>query len=290
MNKIVAFLRLTRIEHSLMLVIAVLAAELIAGGLPGYFVLAMSMVTPIFVSMASFAINDYFDLETDRENRHNERPLVSGAISKRGALYITGATLVIGITASAFINAYAFVIALMFGILAMLYSYKMKDMVLVGNAYIALSMVIPFIYGSFVVSDSLGANMILICFIIFLSGLAREMHGMMRDFRGDMRVRHSRNVVYYLGMRRTGLLAFLLYIEAVVLSIALFFMYSPFAYNLVYAAPIAVVDALLIYVGASMTRKRISAQEFSLGRNLSLASMGVALLVFLVSAAVYIHI
>ncbi len=288
MNRLVALLKLTRIEHSAMLVVAVLAAELIAGGLPGYTVLALSLITPIFVSMASFAINDYFDLETDRANGRKDRPLVSGAISKKGALYVTGVSLFIGIGASAFINAYAFAIAAVFGALAMLYSYRLKDMVLVGNAYIAFSMVIPFIYGSFVVSYTLGANIILICFIIFLSGLAREIHGMMRDYKGDTRVRHSRNVVYYFGMVRSGVVALLLYLEAVVLSIVLFFMYAPFAYNLVYAVPIAIVDALLIYVGATFTRKRISARRFMIGRNVSLASMGVALLTFLLSAVFYI--
>ncbi|MCL5112213.1 MAG: UbiA family prenyltransferase [Candidatus Marsarchaeota archaeon] len=290
MNKIIAFLKLTRIEHSLMLVVAVLAAELIAGGLPGHFVLAMSLITPIFVSMASFAINDYFDLETDRANGKKERPLVSGAISREGALLITAVTLFIGVMASAFINAYAFVIALVFGALAMLYSYRLKDMLLVGNSYIALSMVIPFIYGSFVVSDSMGANIIIVCFIIFLSGLAREIHGMMRDYRGDTKIRHSKNVVYYFGMRRSGAVALLLYIEAVALSIVLFFMYMPFAYNLVYAVPVAIVDALLLYVGANMTGKRIRAKDFVIGRNVSLASMGVALLAFLLSAIVYVHL
>ena len=290
MNRIVAFLRLTRIEHSLMLVVAVLAAELIAGGLPGYFILAMSLVTPIFISMASFAINDYFDLETDRANGHTERPLVAGAISRKSALLITGITLFVGVAASAFINAYAFVIALVFGALAMLYSYRLKDMLLVGNSYIALSMVIPFIYGSFVVSDSMGANIIIVCFIIFLSGLAREIHGMMRDYRGDTRIRHSKNVVYYFGMRRSGLVALLLYLEAVVLSIALFFMYAPFAYNLAYAAPIVIVDTLLLYVGAVMTKKKVGVREFANGRNISLTMMGVALLTFLISAIVYVHV
>ncbi|MEM3228556.1 MAG: hypothetical protein QW549_03130, partial [Candidatus Micrarchaeaceae archaeon] len=70
MNKIGAILRLTRIEHSVMLIIAVVAAELIASrSLPDYFVLALSLITPIFISMASFAINDYFDIETDRLNK-----------------------------------------------------------------------------------------------------------------------------------------------------------------------------------------------------------------------------
>ena len=50
MGKISAVLRLTRIEHSLMLVFAVLAAELITKGLPSANYLALSFITPIFIS------------------------------------------------------------------------------------------------------------------------------------------------------------------------------------------------------------------------------------------------
>ena len=64
-----------------MLVIAVVAAELLAGGLPATGVLALSLITPIFVSMGSFAINDYFDIGVDRLNRKKNRPLVSGALT-----------------------------------------------------------------------------------------------------------------------------------------------------------------------------------------------------------------
>ncbi|EQD78308.1 UbiA prenyltransferase [mine drainage metagenome] len=70
MNKLVAVLKLTRIEHSVMLVIAVLAGELIvARHLPGAYVLLLSLIVPIFVSMGSFAINDYFDVEVDTLNK-----------------------------------------------------------------------------------------------------------------------------------------------------------------------------------------------------------------------------
>ncbi|HUB92789.1 MAG TPA: UbiA family prenyltransferase, partial [Candidatus Saccharimonadales bacterium] len=67
--KFKAVLKLTRIEHSIMLVIAVLAAELIAKGLPSLPILVLSLIAPVFISMAAFAINDYFDLKVDKINK-----------------------------------------------------------------------------------------------------------------------------------------------------------------------------------------------------------------------------
>ncbi|MDE1865009.1 MAG: UbiA family prenyltransferase, partial [Candidatus Micrarchaeota archaeon] len=113
MGKLGAILRLTRIEHSIMLVIAVLAAELIAnhGMLPSAPTLAFSLITPIFISMGAFAINDYFDIKVDRANR-KVRPLVIGELKPAEALYISVATILIGIASSYFINIYCFAIAI----------------------------------------------------------------------------------------------------------------------------------------------------------------------------------
>ena len=290
MNRITAIARLTRIEHSIMLVIAVIAAELISGYLPSLPILAASIITPIFVSMGSFAINDYFDVKADRANKRFDRPIISGAIKKREAFYIAAACFIIGVAASVFINLSAFIIALIFAALAILYSYRLKDMLLVGNIYIAFSMVIPFIYGNYVVSGRLASDIVFIGIIISLAGLAREIHGMIRDYTGDSAARKSKNLLYHVGTKRASQLAFILYIEAILVSIYVFFFYPPFVYNLVYIVPIAVTDIMLAYVATGYILQKKSKGFFSLSRNMSLVAMAIALLAFLASAAVYIMI
>ena len=101
--KLMALLRLTRMEHSAMLVVAVLAAEMIAGKLPGAWILLLSLISPVFISMSSFAVNDYFDLEVDRVN-NRKRPLVTGEIKPSDAVYITILSMLVGLAASALIN------------------------------------------------------------------------------------------------------------------------------------------------------------------------------------------
>lgn len=289
MGKISAFFRLTRIEHSAMLVVAVIAAELISGGIPKLPVLALSLIVPVFISMASFAINDYFDVESDRANKRFDRPITSGEISKNTALVISLVCFVVGIGASIFINLYAFSIALSFGLLAMLYSYRLKDMLLLGNIYIAFAMAIPFVFGDFVVSRTLAPGIIAIFFIVFLSGLAREIHGMIRDYHGDAKARRTRNLVQHTGKAKAAQMAFVLYLEAVLISVFVFFFVQPFRYNIYYMMPIAIADIMLAYVAVASVLGG-SQRFYRIARNISLAAMGIALLGYLISSVFYLAI
>ena len=292
-----AVLRLTRVEHSAMLAIAVLAAEQLAGGLPGIGTLVLSLIAPVLVSMASFAINDYFDINVDKLNKKN-RPLVTGELKPVQALYISAAAFTAGIAASAAINTYAFVIVVVFTALAVLYSYRLKEMLLLGNVYIALTMVIPFIFGSYVVGNTLGTGIALICAMIFASGLGREIHGSIRDFGGDTKVRNVVSLPRAIGLRGSAAVSLALYLVAIAISAYLFLFVRPFAFNVIFGAVVLASDALLLYVslgyvrktGKSERQRRTSARFFDRARDLSLLAMGLALLAILASAFLSFYI
>lgn len=279
--KIKAILKLTRIEHSLMLVIAVLAAELIAKGLPSLPVLVLSLITPIFISMASFAINDYFDIEVDKLNG-KKRPLVTGELKPIDALYVTTASLIIGIAASIFINFYAFIIALIFGALSMLYSFKLKGVVLLGNLYVAFSMAIPFIFGAYVVGQILPYSILLVTIMTFLSGTAREVHGTIRDLEGDRKARNLKTLPSLIGITGSATVALLLYAIAIFISAYLFLYVSPFKLNLAFGILISLTDIMLLYtaIGYFVARNQ---KFYSSARNISLAAMGLSLLAILLA-------
>ncbi|MGC8479788.1 MAG: UbiA family prenyltransferase [Candidatus Micrarchaeia archaeon] len=274
-------LRLTRIEHSIMLVVAVLAGELLTlGKLPSILILAFSLITPIFISMASFAINDYFDVEVDKLNK-KKRPLVTGEITKNEAIYITIICLFIGVFTSLFINIYAFLIAVIFGALAMLYSYKLKELPILGNLYIAFSMAIPFIYGDFVVKNTLVLSIYIVSIMIFLSGVAREIHGTIRDYEGD----RKRNVVslpHLIGIKPSAVIAAILYLIAVLISAYLFLNLNQFQ-NFAYLFLIAITDIILIYVSVGYIIKK-SKKFYDFSRNISLVAMSIALVAIFITA------
>lgn len=286
MDKFAAFVKLTRVEHSLLLIVAVIAAELIVGGLPNWYVLLLSILSPALISMGAFAINDYFDVATDRANKRFDRPIVSGAIRKHDAYLIAISCLAGGTLISLFINPLVFLVAAIFAVLAYLYSYMLKDMLLWGNAYVALTMVIPFIYGDLVVSGTIAIDIALISMMIFLVGLAREIHGMIRDRRGDAIARKTRGLVANVGVRNSALIAMVLYLEGIMISLYMFFFDMPFRANLIYVLPVAVADLIFLYiaVGHVLNNKR---RFHDRARNLSLAAMGLALAAFLFSAVYY---
>ncbi len=285
MNKIRPILELTRIEHSVMLVIAVIAAELISGGLPGAAVLILSLITPVFISMGAFAINDYFDIGADRANRRL-RPLVRGDLKPMDAVYVTVASMAIGIAASALINVYCVAIAVFFAAVSLLYSYRLKELPMVGNAYVAFAMAIPFIFGDYAVSSSANPAILVIFSMIFVSGLAREINGTMRDFAGDVKMRRAITLPGVVGLKRSGRMALLLYAIAIIVSAYLFIFMPPFRHNLVYGVLILISDMMLLYSGLvfALGKKRL----YDRVRNISLAGMALALVCILISSVLYI--
>ena len=291
MNKFSGITKLTRIEHSAMLVLAVVAAEAISGTVPSLSPLLVSLVPPVFISAAAFAINDYFDVEADRENRKTERPLVNGIVTPNEALFISAAGFAIGIGTSLLISRYAFYIALMFSVLAVMYSARLKDMFVIGNAYIAFTMVIPFLYGSYAVSNRIPLSILAISATIFFAGFAREIHGMVRDYKGDSRARGSKNLVKAIGTRNSSLVAAAFYAAAVASTAVPFLYLPPFRMNLAYIIPLGAVDLVLAAIAVAYIKAdRRNRKFYDFARNASLFAMAIAVLVYLVSAVVYVPV
>ncbi|NLB74916.1 MAG: UbiA family prenyltransferase [Crenarchaeota archaeon] len=78
-----------------------------------------------FIASAGFAINDYFDRESDAVIKPN-RPIPSGALSKKTALIISGVLFALGLLLSFFINWLSFVIIAVDSLLLLVYSYLVK--------------------------------------------------------------------------------------------------------------------------------------------------------------------
>ncbi|MGC8571966.1 MAG: UbiA family prenyltransferase [Candidatus Micrarchaeia archaeon] len=281
-----AWLKLTRIEHSLMLAIAVVTAEILSGFIP-INIMLLSLIAPWLISMGAFAINDYYDIEADRTNKRFDRPLVNGSIKAKSAFNASILFFVVGVAFSV-INAYAFSIALIFAVLAFLYSYKLKDTLLIGNIYIAFTMVIPFIYGALINSTYINLNIIIISLFVFLAGLAREIHGMVRDYEGDKKARSTKNLVDYIGTHNAAIVAAVLYLEAILLSLYLFFFLAPYFMNIIYIIPIIFIDIILLYVSIIYLKKKVDIKKLLKARNLSLGAMLLALLVLFLSSFIII--
>ena len=204
MKKLLAYKRLFRIEHALMLVVAVLFAEMLAADafslpLPSIEIILLSLSVPLFIEMGSFALNDYFDVETDRANKRGDRPIAAGEIGRNDALIASAACYVFGIAAAAPLPPTAFAIAIIFAALSILYNWKLKDIALAGNAYIAASMAIPFVFGNVVVSTAPYLPLLAIADVAFVAGLGREIIKSVEDVEGDTKHRNSKTLPALVG-------------------------------------------------------------------------------------------
>jgi geranylgeranylglycerol-phosphate geranylgeranyltransferase len=273
--------KLVRLEHSFMLAVAVAVGEVMAlHAVPQYNILLLSILPPMLVGAASFAINDYSDLKTDKINKRMDRPLVSGKIKPRNALLLSLLLFILGILISSLVNFNCFLLTLLFSLLACIYSFKLKDIAVLGNAYIALTMAVPFAYGSLAVTSYLPAAVLLLSSIAFVSGLAREIMGTVRDVRGDKAGRGSKTLPMLIGVKNSLLLSSLLYIISIALSAVPYLYIDTYKGNAFYIVPVIIADALLAYIALYSTKKA-SKGFMKLSRNTSLAAMFIALLGFL---------
>ncbi|HIH23146.1 TPA: UbiA family prenyltransferase [Candidatus Micrarchaeota archaeon] len=287
MVSISAFLRLTRFEHAIMLAIAVLIGEIIAGGsIPLFsFVILLSLLVPIFSEMGSFALNDYLDVESDRINKRTDRPLVSGEIKPNFALYFSILSIAASVILSYFINIYAFGIALVFNALAIAYNYKLKDLPLAGNVYIGLTMAIPFLFGSVVVRNSadFDPTILSIFAIAFIAGVAREIIKSVEDMEGDKKARKSNTLPILIGEQNARRLASLLYLVFVPLAFAPF--YFGLKINIVPLAFVAIADLGVLYL-AYIIFTGWSSPVLKKARNLSLLFLFIGLIGLLLAAVI----
>lgn len=273
------FFRLVRIEHGLMFAAAVFIGEVIAGKIPEIPILVLSLLIPLFSEMGAFALNDYLDIETDRLNKR-KRPLVTGTISPKFALWFSILSLVFSTVLAYFINIPVFLLAFSLNLLAVSYNIRLKDLPLVGNIYIAFTMGIPFIFGNMVVSEMLYVPSIILFLLGFTAGIAREIVKSIEDMHGDKAARGSKTLPILIGEKYSAGIAIALYMLFIPLT------YLPFFYGLegtVVASSLVTVGNILILKGIYSILKR----DYRLARKLSLIAFAFGIAGYLLSTSVF---
>jgi len=287
-----SYVRLFRIEHALLLAVAVLIGELLASGasssslpsgllspamLPALPLLLCSLAVPVFIEMGSFALNDYFDVKTDKANKRTDRPIASGEIPPSRALVAAAACYIIGIAAALPLPQTALYITLLFAALSIAYNFRLKELPLIGNIYIAASMSIPFLFGALVVSPGILTRIWAVALVAFVAGLGREIIKSAEDMEGDVKHRNARTLPVAIGRKNALLFASLLYALLVPLSL------TPFALGLranILSLGLVLLTAFsfaAMAVIASRATEKDHAALISL-RKASLLALGVGLL------------
>jgi len=284
-KKLKAIWELMRLEHGFMLVVAIFIGSVIAAkGFPPWDKLFFAFLTALFLEAATFALNDYFDLEVDKKNKRMDRPLVRGDLMPMTAVLIYFIFLPAGILTSIMVNTTCFLIAIINAVIATLYDVKLKEIKIIGNFYIAFIMAIPFIFGGTTISTKLPPIIFFISFIAFLTGVGREIMKDVMDFAGDAE-RKTKSFPLYVGKKRANVIASGFYITAIAMSFIPFIFNVDKAYyhDFIYLSFVLITDILLIYTSVIIIQKT-DTKNLDKCRKISLLAIFIGLIAFLAGA------
>jgi geranylgeranylglycerol-phosphate geranylgeranyltransferase len=255
----------------------VIAETVVLGDLPPLeLIIIISVLVPVFSEMGSFALNDYFDIETDRLNK-KKGPLVTGAIKPQTAMSFAIASLVVSTILAYMINNLAFMIVFAFNLFAILYNWKLKDLPLLGNVFIGLTMAVPFIFGNYVVSTELSMLAIVLAALGFVAGVAREIIKSVQDMEGDIKARGSKTIPVVIGKRPATYLAVVLYLLFIPLTIL------PFEYGLEADTIATFLVAFADIVILSICYKALK-EDYKFARDVSLIAFFIGMMGILIAA------
>ncbi|MCW4030061.1 MAG: UbiA family prenyltransferase [Candidatus Bathyarchaeota archaeon] len=108
-----------------------------------------------FITSAGFAINDFFDRESDAVIKP-KRPIPSGALTLKQVIAISGTLFAIGLVLAFLINWLSFAIIAVDSLLLLLYSYMVKRKSgFIANILVGILTGTAFLYGQATVTDTL---------------------------------------------------------------------------------------------------------------------------------------
>lgn len=172
------YIKLLRIEQWVKNLF-VFAPLFFSGNIMNLDLLQKSIFAFIIFSIAAssiYIINDYSDIEQDRKHpQKRNRPLASGAVSKKQALFILGFLIILDISLKYFgylyfqqnILKFCFIIVFYF-LMNIAYTYKLKHVAIVDVCIIATGFVLRVLAGGYITGIYISQWAILLTFILAL--------------------------------------------------------------------------------------------------------------------------
>jgi len=180
------FIELLRPINSIMAAIAVFVGAVVVAGTFAYYMtpVHLAIIVTFIITGAGMTINDFFDMEIDFFNKRH-RPLPSERVTPKGAFMFSMVLFAIGIYISYFINVYCFVLAFINSFLLVLYSFKLKKVLVLGHVFVSYLVASSFVFGGFAVNLDNMVPVLVLSMIAFFSNISREIIKTIEDVRGD---------------------------------------------------------------------------------------------------------
>ena len=182
-----AYLEILRPGNCLMSIIAVLIGSFLI--LKTFdFTTLLASISVFLITGAGNAINDYIDIEADKVNRP-KRPIPSGRIKPKAALFYSIVLFLIGIILSLFTTWPAFSLAIINSVLLIAYAFYLKNTAFVGNFVVSYLVGSTFLFGSLASLTAFSMHAITIPLLLMLlatlTNFSREVVKTLEDLEGD---------------------------------------------------------------------------------------------------------
>lgn len=209
------YLEILRPLNGFIAVFAVIVTAILVGFYNPYQIILASIVV-FLVSGAGMTINDYFDYKIDKINRP-KRPIPSGRISRKNALYYIIALFVIANALAFLLNFYMFLFALFNTFITIIYSWRLKKVVLIGNFFVSWLVASSFLFAS-LLTEKITALILLLFIMAFSSNTSREIAKDIEDMKGDIKQK-AKTLPILLGKNFASYVAIFFIIFALIFSI-----------------------------------------------------------------------
>ena len=169
-----------------------------------------------FMSASTNTINDIMDKNIDSLEKPN-RPIPRKGISVNEAIVLFSLETIIGLLIALYLNIYSFLLSTSVAILSVLYSWKLKNILLLKNLLTSFGISSALIVGVLAISpEMVPIESILFFLLIFLVVIAFEMHKDIADVEWDGKNKKN-TVPVVLGTRKAALIVISLYLIGIFL-------------------------------------------------------------------------
>lgn len=116
-----------------------------------------------------YILNDYHDIQEDREHPSKKfRPLASGKVSKKSALFMAGILFIASLSGAFLLNTTFFLILSGYMLLNILYSWKLKHFPIIDISIIAIGFVLRIFAGASLIKNIPSMWIVIVTFLLAL--------------------------------------------------------------------------------------------------------------------------
>ena len=215
MERLLGVVRLMRLERAASAVAGVIITGVIVKDLTTFqWSYVVACLAVFFSALANFALNDYHDIEIDRVNNRQDRPLVNGVISPAAALWVALASSLLACALAFQMRPIPRAMILIGLPVSLAYNLHLKKYLVFKNLFTGLANVGVILLGALVTDTTIEPLAVYIAAVGFFFSLSYEVMLDIADVQGDAAM-GVETIASRFGIRNAAWLSILIGVGAV---------------------------------------------------------------------------